>query len=125
VLRLLADENFPAMAVDALRNRGHDVVWVRTDAPGSSDRDVLGLAVSDSRILITFDKDFGELAFRSHLPAASGIMLFRIPMLSPDYTAQVAVVALESRADWAGHFSVVEENRVRMTSLPTPREHEH
>jgi predicted nuclease of predicted toxin-antitoxin system len=124
VLRLLADETFPAMAVDALRNRGHDVVWVRTDAPGSSDRDVLVLAVSDGRILITFDKDFGELAFRSHLPAASGIVLFRIPMLSPAYVAHVAVVALESRADWAGRFSVIEENRVRMTPLPTPREHE-
>ncbi len=124
MLRLLADENFPAMAVAALRNRGHDVTWVRTEAPGSSDGDVLVLAGSGGRILITFDKDFGELAFCSRLPASSGIVLFRIPMRSPAYVAQVAVVALESRVDWAGHFSVVAENRVHMTPLPTPREHE-
>jgi predicted nuclease of predicted toxin-antitoxin system len=58
--RLLANENFPGAAVEALRSRGHDVAWVRTDAPGSSDREVLHRAVSEARILITFDKDFGS-----------------------------------------------------------------
>jgi hypothetical protein len=41
VLRLLANENFPRAAVDALRARGHNVTWVRTDLPGSTDREVL------------------------------------------------------------------------------------
>ena len=37
MLRILADENFPGQAVQALRDRGFDVVWVRTVAPGISD----------------------------------------------------------------------------------------
>jgi predicted nuclease of predicted toxin-antitoxin system len=117
-MRLLANENFPAAAVDALRSAGHDVAWVRTDAPGSDDRAVLARAVTEGRILLTFDKDFGELAFRAGLPASCGVVLFRISMGSPDEVARRAVGILASRTDWPGHFSVVEEHRLRMRPLP-------
>jgi predicted nuclease of predicted toxin-antitoxin system len=106
-MRLLANENFPLDAVEALRADGHDVVWVREEAPGSNDEQVLHRAQQDERILITFDKDFGELAFRSKLPATSGVILFRISSLSSQYIAQVAVQAIASRTDWAGQFSVI------------------
>lgn len=117
-MRILANENFPEDAVVALRRRGHDVAWVRTDAPGSSDQEVLERAQSEDRIIVTFDKDFGELAFRSKLPASSGIILFRISAPSSVRVAQVAVAVLESRSDWAGHFAVIEDYRIRMTPLP-------
>lgn len=117
-MRLLANENFPGLAVQALRSRGHDVLWVRTDAPGISDREVLARAAADHRLLITFDKDFGELAFRSRAPAQGGIVLFRIPTRSPVYVVEVAVAALETDAEWAGKFSVVEEDRIRSVPLP-------
>lgn len=58
-MRLLANENFPGPAVEALRSLGHDVAWVRTDAPGSTDPQVIQRAVREDRILITLDKDFG------------------------------------------------------------------
>jgi len=116
-VRLLADENFPALAVKALREQGHDVVWVREAAPGSNDPAVLARAQAENRVLLTFDKDFGELAFRWGLPATSGIILFRIPTPSAWYVAQMAVAVLESRTTWAGHFSVIEEHRVRMLPL--------
>jgi predicted nuclease of predicted toxin-antitoxin system len=118
VLRLLANENFPGAAVEALRARGHDVAWVRLDAPGSNDRQVLHRAVVEARILLTFDKDFGELAFRIGLPTVCGVVLFRIAPRSPAYVAKRAVAVLESRSDWSGRFSVVEEDRVRTTLLP-------
>jgi predicted nuclease of predicted toxin-antitoxin system len=117
-VRILADENSPGDAVAALRGRGHDVAWVRSDAQGSSDVQVIARAQAENRVLATFDKDFGELAFRSELPASSGIVLFRISMSSPAYTARVAVIALESRDDWADHFAIVEDDRIRMTPLP-------
>ena len=117
-MKLLANENFPGDAIDALRQDGHDVVWIRTDAPGSSDPQVLAQAQAEDRILLTFDKDFGELAFRARLPATSGIILFRIAAPSADHVAKVAVATLKSRSDWAGHFSVVEAHRLRMTVLP-------
>lgn len=117
-MRILANENFPGDAVAALRQNGHDVVWVRDDAPGSRDREILEWARAGDRVLITFDKDFGELAFRARLPSSSGIVLFRISAPSAAHVARVAVAALESRTDWAGHFAVVEDSRIRMTPLP-------
>ncbi|MFW6161483.1 MAG: DUF5615 family PIN-like protein [Planctomycetota bacterium] len=117
-MRLLADENFPAKVVVTLRQRGHDVAWVRTESPGSSDPDVLARAVSEERVLVTFDKDFGELAYRAGLPAQSGVVLFRFHPVSPAFVVRRVVAVLESRDDWAGHFSVVEEARLRMSALP-------
>ncbi|SRR5581483_82256 len=117
MMRLLANENFPLDAVEALRADGHDVAWIREEAPGSSDEQVLARAQQERRVLVTFDKDFGELAFRSKLPATSGVILFRITASSSRRIAQVAVQALASRTDWAGHFSVIEDQRIRMTPL--------
>jgi predicted nuclease of predicted toxin-antitoxin system len=73
-MRLLADENFPMDAVNALSLAGHDILWIRTFAPGSPDQEVLRIAQAERRILLTFDKDFGELAFRIGLPSSSGII---------------------------------------------------
>lgn len=116
-MRLLANENIPWVAIEALRARGHDVAWVRADAPGSSDRDVLSSAVSEGRILIAFDKDFGELAVRAGLPASSEIILFRVTPHSPTDVARLVVAAVESRSEWAGLFAVVEEGRIRTRPL--------
>jgi predicted nuclease of predicted toxin-antitoxin system len=117
-MRFLANENFPLDAVEALRRDGHDVAWVRSDNPGASDVEVLKRAVAEGRILVTFDKDFGELAFRAKLPADCGIILFRIAMPSASYIADFVVAAIRSRSDWINQFAVVEDDRVRMRSLP-------
>jgi predicted nuclease of predicted toxin-antitoxin system len=121
MMRVLANENFPGEAVEALRSRGHDVAWVRTDSPGSSDEEVIRRAEAEARVLITFDKDFGELAFRSGLSSPSGVILFRISQDSPSHVARVSVAILESRVDWAGKFTLVQEGRIRMISLPILR----
>ncbi len=118
-MRILADENFPGIAIEALHAPGHDVLWVRLAAPGSSDVEVLAAAQREARVLVTFDKDFGELAFRFGLPAESGIILFRIAVKSAEDVARIAAAAIGARSDWTGHFSVVEDDRIRMTRLPS------
>jgi predicted nuclease of predicted toxin-antitoxin system len=117
-VRILANENFPGEAVEVLRSSGHDVVWVRTDAPGSKDRAILEWGEAEKRLLLTFDKDFGELAYRLHMPASGGVILFRISISSPAKVAQKVRAVLESRTDWVGYFSVVEDTRIRMKPLP-------
>jgi predicted nuclease of predicted toxin-antitoxin system len=118
MLRFLANENLPGDAIESLTKKGYDIVWIRRDAPGSSDEKVLEKAMKEKRILITFDKDFGELAFKRGLPASCGIILFRIPLLSPQYVVGVVAEAIRSRNDWQGYFSVVEMNRIRMRPIP-------
>jgi len=116
-LRFLADENFPRAAVAALEAAGHDIAWVRLAAPGAADADVLAAAARESRVLLTFDKDFGELAARSALPPGCGIVLFRVPAPSSDPAGQRLAARIAARDDWNGHFSVVEPSRVRMRRL--------
>jgi predicted nuclease of predicted toxin-antitoxin system len=116
-MRFLANENFPGAAVAALEAAGHDVVWIRIAAPGAPDAEVLALAVREQRILLTFDKDFGELANGSDLPPTCGVVLLRIPMPTPAEVARRLVDLITARSDWAGHFSVVEPGRVRMRRL--------
>jgi predicted nuclease of predicted toxin-antitoxin system len=118
-MRLLADENVPRLTVEALRAVGIDLIWARTDLAGSKDEQVLSRAQADGRILLTHDKDFGDLAYHAGLPAASGIILVRLPHMAPEAIVARTLEAIGSRSDWAGHFSVVSERRVRMRPLPT------
>ena len=95
-MRLLANENIPLSAVVALRTYGHDVLWIREKAPGITDIKVMALGHKEERILVTFDKDFGELAFCTKQPSACGIILFRIPMISSDYIEKALVKVIGS-----------------------------
>ncbi len=116
-MRFLANENFPGAAVTALVAAGHDVVWIRTAAPGIADPDVLAWAARDERILLTFDKDFGELARGAVMPPACGVVLLRVPMPKPGDVGQRLANIIIERDDWAGHFSVIEPGRIRMRPL--------
>ena len=116
-MHFLANENFPGAAVAALIAAGHDVVWVRNSAPGMSDPDVLAWGIRDERTLLTFDKDFGELARASALPSTRGVVLFRMPMPNPGDIGSRLGNMITSRDDWAGHFSVIEPGRIRMRAL--------
>ncbi len=113
----LADENFPWIAVLALRNAGYDTKWIKTEAPGIPDEEVMTYAYREKRILLTFDKDFGELVFRKGKKENCGIILFRIPTRNPSEAAQVIVSTIKSRTDWEKHFSVVKKDYVRVRPL--------
>ena len=116
-IQFLADENFPGDAIADLAGKGYDITWIGKEAPGISDDEVLKKAMQERRILITFDKDFGELAFKRGLPASCGIILFRIPPVPPKHLVRFIEGVLESRNDWHGYFSVVETKRIRMRQI--------
>ena len=114
---LLADENIPFSVVRALADGGYDIVWIRTEAPGISDLDVIRYACQENRVILTYDKDFGELAVKDNLCPSAGIILFRLRLKTPARIAEYILNILKSRTDWEGHFSVVEEKRIRMRLL--------
>ena len=117
-MKFLLNENVPRAAVDALRGLGHDVLWARAIMPGAPDSGVIDRALAEGRILVTFDKDFGELVFHVGKKASAGVVLFRIPQPSSVVVARQVVATLLSRNDWEGCFSVVEPGRIRMVPLP-------
>ncbi len=64
--------------VGLLRGSGQDVLWIRETGPGSADPSLLDVATAERRLLITYDKDFGDLLFRDGGSAPYGILLFRM-----------------------------------------------
>lgn len=118
-MRFLADENFPRPAIQALRNAGFDVAWVSEGQSGAADEEVLARCSAEARTLLTFDKDFGEIAFRRGMPAECGIILFRVTPQDPHEAASIALSSLRSQATWGGYFSVVTRQRIRARPIPT------
>ena len=121
-MRIVADDNVPGAAVETLRSAGHDVAWVSEREPGTADTDILSRASAEARLLVTFDKDFGDLAYRARMPVSHGIVLFRLASMSKDTLPQFVADSLASQVDWEGHFSVISEHRIRVRAIPdTPR----
>jgi predicted nuclease of predicted toxin-antitoxin system len=120
VLKLLANENVPRLVVTRLRERGHDVQWGLEENRGIADPIVLEKAWSDRRVLLTLDKDFGELVFQQGMEAACGVILIRLlGTKSQSELAQIVVPVLEAHESaWANHFSVIGRRRVRVKPLP-------
>jgi predicted nuclease of predicted toxin-antitoxin system len=75
-MRFLVDECCDAGVVDALRGDGHNVLYATKSLRGATDDELLTCAVSEERILLTEDKDFGELVYRLRR-TAHGIVLLR------------------------------------------------
>lgn len=92
-MNFLADESVVRQIVERLRHDGHQVRYVAEMEPGISDEIVLDLANRERSLLITADKDFGELVFlQRHL--MSGVILNRLTALSPTSKAKVIASAL-------------------------------
>jgi predicted nuclease of predicted toxin-antitoxin system len=117
-MRLLANENVSATVIQALRQRGHDVLSAKESMRGESDSAVLQRARQEGRLVVTHDKDFGELAFRNCLPAECGILLFRLTGADPVSDNRRVLEAIESRQDWTAHFAVVTDDQIRIRPLP-------
>lgn len=81
-MKFLLDESAEFRIAAFLTNQGHDVkTIVREYTPGLPDSEVLAIARHEQRILITNDRDFGELIFRQILPH-SGVIYFRLGLAS-------------------------------------------
>lgn len=104
--KFLADENVPAKVIEAARQGGFDITWIREIAPTAGDDAVLALGQAEDRVLITFDKDFGELAFRRGKASIPGILLLRPRVRDPDYLARFALAVLMQPMSWEGNFCV-------------------
>ncbi len=113
-MKLLADEGVEVLVVERLRLEGHDVDYIAELAPGITDDEVLDRANAGQRVLVTVDKDFGELVFRLHR-VASGILLIRLAGLSTDDKAELVAGAVRDRGgQMLGAFTVVSPSVIRI-----------
>jgi uncharacterized protein with PIN domain len=114
-VRFLADESCDFAVVRALRETGHDVVAVAEVSPRASDETVIDLAVREERILVTEDKDFGQLVYANRR-AMGGVFLVRFPAAARASLPGAVVQLVERRgAQLAGRFVVIQPGRIRIS----------
>jgi predicted nuclease of predicted toxin-antitoxin system len=120
LVKFLADECCDAPLVAGLRQDGHDVVYVMESGRGTDNETILQRAAGEDRILLTEDKDFGELVVRLELPA-HGIVLLRMnPADSDAKLARLREVLQQDAVRLPHSFVVVDERKARFRPLPSP-----
>jgi len=114
-MRFLADENCDFSVVRALRAEGHDVVSVSDVSPRAEDSDVIRLAVKEKRILITEDKDFGQLVY-AHRLQTLGVIFMRFPVSTRRQISREVVKLVRQQGEkLIGCFVTVQPGRVRIS----------
>lgn len=111
--KLLADENIPARMIDALRAENFDVLSIQETVPGISDASVLSLAVDQARILLTFDRDYGELIFKRRFPPPISIIYFRSIPSSPSEMSGAVISLLQESESLDGAILVITRQGIR------------
>lgn len=86
-MKLLANENFPKASVLLLRNMNYDVLSIGEDNPSISDTAIMQIAEKEQRIIVTFDRDYGELIYRYNFKPSKGVIYLRIDTFSPEEPA--------------------------------------
>jgi len=113
-MKIVADEGVDRQVVEGLRRENHEVIYVAELAPGINDDEVLRLANDGGAVLLTADKDFGELVFRLKR-VAGGIVLLRLEGFPPDMKSAIVANAIrEHGLQIHGAFSVISAGAIRI-----------
>lgn len=118
-MRFLADECCDFAAVRALRTHGHDVLAVSEIQSRSIDKEIMDLALSENRILLTEDKDFGWLVFAGRLESP-GVILIRFPASARSSLAEAVLkLVSEHASELPGAFVVLQPGVARISVRPS------
>jgi predicted nuclease of predicted toxin-antitoxin system len=119
-VKFLADESVDLPIVERLRQDGHPVTCVTELGPGMTDDEVLNLANREAALLLTADKDFGEMIFRQRLHT-HGIVLVRLAGLSPARKAEIVALAIKQHAaELPRAFAVIGPETLRIRHAARP-----
>jgi predicted nuclease of predicted toxin-antitoxin system len=112
-MEFLANENFPRPSIKFLRENSFLVSSIAETSIGISDHDVIQLAIERNQIILTFDKDYGEIIFKENLPEPPSVIFFRIKGKNPFFASQLILEMLEQGVVFEKHFTVVDESGIR------------
>jgi predicted nuclease of predicted toxin-antitoxin system len=114
MMQFLANENFPFPSIQLLRKSGFYVKSIAEESPGINDDKVIQVAKAESLIILTFDKDYGELIFRHSADGPPPVIFFRYKGPDPSYAANFLLQILSDKSmSFANNFTVVEEHNIR------------
>lgn len=113
-MNFVADESVDKPIVDQLRKNQHDVFFIAEKMPGAKDDFILQFANDNKCILITQDKDFGELIYRLQ-QIHSGVILIRLEGIKPKSKAEIVFAAIkQNENELTNSFTVIQKHLVRI-----------
>jgi len=113
-LKFLVDVGVGEKVEDFLYKSGYDILSVRKLNPRMSDSEIINIAAKDNRIVITMDKDFGELIYNSGL-IHKGILLLRTENCSGDKKAKIlSEILINYSSELEENFCVFSKDRLRI-----------
>lgn len=115
-MKFIANENIPFEVVINLRKAGYNLIRIDEIKKGLSDDEVIKLTNKENGILITFDKDFGELVFKKRM-LVGGIILIRIKPKNISYIFDRILYLLNSNIEIKRNFIVLEEDKIRIKQI--------
>jgi predicted nuclease of predicted toxin-antitoxin system len=116
-VKIVADENVDKVIVDQLRADGHDVLFIGESDAGIDDHTVLDRSLRARRVLLTADKDFGDLIFRQGL-LHSGVLLLRLAGVSPEMKAGLVAATFDQHGEeLSSGFAVLNKRILRFRKL--------
>ncbi|MGH8501564.1 MAG: DUF5615 family PIN-like protein [Gammaproteobacteria bacterium] len=118
MIRFLLNENIPSASVAVLRSAKLEVVSVMEDCPGAGDTQVMELANREKRVLVTFDRDYGELIYRRKLPPPHGVLYLRFIPQDPGEPGRYILSLINNKnIVLQGRFTVADRSQVRQRPL--------
>ncbi len=112
-MRFLANENFPAPSIALMRQAGYDVRSIQESMPGVKDAVVIAEAQKDDRIILTFDKDYGEIIFKQGVTDPPAVIFLRYRGADPLAAARLVFDLISGGTNIERVFTVVEVNGIR------------
>ena len=117
MIKFLVDNSSGKKLANALKKQKYDVVYAGDNLPNAEDEEILDLAEKQDRVLITNDKDFGELIFRQR-KSSNGVILLRLKNDFPDYRIKILLTLIKKlRTKLKKKFIVASEDKFRMKKL--------
>jgi|SRR5580704_1623136 predicted nuclease of predicted toxin-antitoxin system len=116
-MRFLANENFPFPSITFLRQAGYNISSVAEQYPGISDYEVIEKAKAENSIILTFDKDYGEIIFKHGQENPPAVIFFRFKGENPETAGKLLIDLIKNKTfKLENKFTVIEKESVRQRS---------
>jgi predicted nuclease of predicted toxin-antitoxin system len=116
-MKIIVDESVDYVIARDLQNNGFDISAIIDDSPGISDEDIINKANIEKAIIITADKDFGELTFKMN-KTTKGIILIRLSGLDNQEKSKIVVNGIKKHVEnISNSFCVISPTNFRIRKL--------
>jgi predicted nuclease of predicted toxin-antitoxin system len=113
-MKFLANENFPFPSIAILRQASLHISTVSELYPGISDNEVITKAKVDNLIILTFDKDYGEIIYKHGIENPPAVVFFRFKGENPESAGHLLLdIVVNKKIELEKKFTVIENESIR------------